>query len=220
MPLGRYEYRLAWNGIPAASATVDVSRGIEPDASYEVRGEVKTNWLVDLLWSLRANVTARFTPPDLAPLGFVYDRRIRGDPTITEVVFEDGDRGATGTARHAGASRVMAVDAPGVLDPVTAIFRALGEPLEAGETLGYDVFTGEALYRVELYVEREENIVVGGHRYDAWRMQPRLWRSGSGAESRLRQATIWVSRNPARTVLRVRSEVFIGAVTVDLMKFS
>ena len=34
--------------------------------------------------------------------------------------------------------------------------------------------------------------------------------------TRLRGATIWVADDPARTLLRIRSELFIGAVTLDL----
>ena len=52
---GRWDYRLSWNGIPAAYATVQVSRDPRTaDPVYRVEAVAKTNWLVDLLWSLRA----------------------------------------------------------------------------------------------------------------------------------------------------------------------
>jgi hypothetical protein len=150
-------------------------------------------------------------------MGFRYDREIRGEPSLTDVVFHAAGGPAVGTLRRRGATKVVEADAPDLLDPVTAIFRALSRPLAAGEILRYEVFTGESRYRVELEVLREESVTVAGRPQAAWRVEPRLWKIGRGLEPRLREATIWVSRDPARTVLRVRSQVFIGAVSCDLL---
>jgi hypothetical protein len=52
------------------------------------------------------------------------------------------------------------------------------------------------------------------------RVIPEVWKIGRAAElgRRLQQATIWVADDTLRTRLRIRSEVFIGAVTLDLVK--
>lgn len=216
VPVGTYEYRLSWNGLPAAEAVVAVSRGEREGAPYRVEAQARTNWFVDFLWSLRARVAAGFTPGELEPLGFRYDRRIRGELWVTDVVFGTPVGGATGTLRRRGEARVTSTDDGGVVDPVTAIFRALSAPLTLGERRRYEVFTGESSYRIELHVVAEERVDVAGRDYDAWRIDPRVWKIGQGLEPRLRGATIWVSKGPRQTILRVRSEVYIGAVTCDL----
>src|SRR5438552_3505749 len=70
---GKLDYRVSWNGISAASATVNVARVDDgPAPQYHVEAAVQTSWLVDLLWSLRGRVTADFTTGDFTPLGFRY----------------------------------------------------------------------------------------------------------------------------------------------------
>lgn len=41
---------------------------------------------------------------------------------------------------------------------------------------------------------------------------------GAACALALRTATIWVADGPARTLLRIRSELFVGAVTLDLIR--
>jgi hypothetical protein len=123
----------------------------------------------------------------------------------------------TGTFLRRGEERVVAVDGAHVLDPVTAIFRALNEPLRVGQQMRYEVFTGESRYRVDLTVQAEERLEVAGRVYDAWRLEPLVWKIGQGLEPRLRNTTIWVTKGPTQTVLRVRGDVYIGAITCDLL---
>ena len=103
-----------------------------------------------------------------------------------------------------------------MLDPITAIFHALSQPVSVGDDLQYELFTGEALYRIKLHIEDEELLDIAGATLPTWRVTPQLWKIGTGVDKRLRDATIWVSQAPVRTVLRIRSDVFIGAVYCDL----
>lgn len=217
--VGRMEYRLSWNGIPAATATVDVvPDGAEPGSSYRVGVAAQTGWLVDLLWRLRAFATARFTTAGPQPLGFRYDREINRERSTTEVEFERAPTRATGTLVRRGQTKVVDVVGDEVLDPITAVFHALSQPLGVGETYRYEIFTGESRYRVELVVRGDAPVTVAAGTYPAWEVEPRVWKVGTGLDRRLEGATIWVSQAPVRTVLRIRSQVFIGAVNCDLQQ--
>ena len=215
---GRAEYRLSWNGIPAAYATVEVSHDQSAgEPVYRVETTARTSWLVDLLWRLRARAASTFTSDQLAPLGFRYDREENSRHSVTDVAFTPSPPLATGTYRRGGQSKVMTIEASDLLDPITAVFHALVQPVQLGDTLHYDVFTGEARYLIELHIRSEEVVTVPQGTYKAWRVEPRLWRVGSGLEPRLRRATLWVSQDPTHVLLRIRSEVFIGAVNCDLL---
>jgi hypothetical protein len=87
-----------------------------------------------------------------------------------------------------------------------------------GDSLLYDVWTGEVRYRVRLDVKDCEPIDVPAGHFTALKVVPELWRiEGQPApDTRLRRATIWVSNDPDHTLLRIRSEIFVGAVTLDL----
>jgi len=216
---GQLDYRLSWNGIAAASATINVKRDEHGDVpQYRVDAVLRTSWLVDWLWSLRGRVASMFTADALAPLAFRYDREVNDDHLETDVVFDAALTHATGTLRHRGQTKVLDVREPGVVDPVTAIFRALSQPVHVGDTLRYEVFTGEARYRVELAIIGEEAVTVGAGTFKAWKVEPHVWKLGTGVDKRLRHATIWVSQEPTPTILRIRSEMFIGAVNCDLQR--
>jgi hypothetical protein len=63
-------------------------------------------------------------------------------------------------------------------------------------------------------------IDVPAGRFRALPVVPEIWKVGDQArrDPRLRGAMIWVADDPGRTLLRIRGEVFIGAVTLDLTK--
>lgn len=216
----RAEYRVSWNGVPAGAATIEVRRDEQAgEPVYRVEAAVRTSWLVDLLWRLRAHAKSSFTSDDLTPLGFRYDREENRKHSVTDVSFSRSVPLATGVYQRGSDTKVLDVREAGLVDPITAGFRALTQPVQVGDLLHYEVFTGEARYRVELAVTGEDTIAVAGGTYRAWRIDPRIWKIGSGVDKRLRRATLWVSTDPTHVLLRVRSEVFIGAVNCDLVHF-
>lgn len=66
----------------------------------------------------------------------------------------------------------------------------------------------------------QPSLEVPAGRFHALRVVPEVWKVTTSAQpdARLRGATIWVADDPPRTLLRIRSEVFVGAVTLDLVK--
>lgn len=220
VPTGRLEYRLTWNGIPAASAAIEVKRDdTRSTESYLVEARTRTSALVDFFYSLRGTVVSSFDAA-LSPLGFRFDREINDRPESTAIEFGGAEAFATGSHLRDRKRSVVEVGDDYVLDPVTAIFHALDQPLEPGRELVYDVFTGQSRYRVQLLVHGEETIEVGAGRFPALRVEPRVWKVGQGLEPRLRRATIWVSQGSPRLPLKVRSEVFVGAVNADLVRWT
>jgi len=215
----RLEYRIAWNGIPAAGASVAITpRERDGRESVVVEATARTNRFVDLFWTFRGTVRATFLAEGLTPHQFVYDRHMNGTPYLTSVDF-DPNRARSIYIRGAR-RRELQLDAAGVVDPITAVFRARLSGAKPGDVLRYDVWTGEARYRVELAVHGPEQISVPAGRFSALRVVPTIWKVDSqpARDTRLRQATIWVANDPGRALLRIRSEIFIGAVTLDLVK--
>jgi hypothetical protein len=213
----RLEYRIAWNGIPAAGATVEITPGeLAGQQSLVVEARARTNRFVDLFWTFRGTARATLLAEDMTPLQFVYDREMAGTPYLTWVDFEaDGARSVfiKGSRR-----RELAVDEANVVDPITAVFRARLSGARPGDVLRYEIWTGESRYRVQLTVAGPEPIEVPAGRFRALRVEPEIWKIGREPtrDTRLRQATVWVADDPARTLLRIRSEIFVGAITLDL----
>jgi hypothetical protein len=217
----RLEYRVAWNGIPAASATVAITPGEHAGLpSLDVVTQARTNAFVDLFWSFRGTASATMLAADLTPLEFRYQRTMAGTPYLTWVDFDAGDSRARSVYLRGDKKREFEIATPDVVDPITAVFRARLSGAGPGDVRQYEVFTGEASYRVQLTVAGADEIDVPAGHFRALRVLPEVWKITTQAEpdTRLRQATIWVADDPLRTLLRIRSEVFVGAVTLDLVK--
>jgi hypothetical protein len=213
------EYRIAWNDIPAAGATVAITPGGRPGHErLDVEATARTNAFVDLFWRFRGTAHATLLADGLTPLRFVYAREMAGTPSVTSIDF-DRD-GARSVYVKGDRRREQALGEDGIIDPITAVFRARLSGAEPGDRLHYDVWTGESRYRVQLAVTSREPIDVPAGRFAALRVVPEVWKVGAQPErdTRLRRATIWVADDPGRTLLRIRSEIFIGAVTLDLVK--
>jgi hypothetical protein len=127
----------------------------------------------------------------------------------------------TGRYTKRDRSRLLTVDDAGAIDPISAILRALQELPEAEHPQTYDVFTGESRYRVVLRRDGAETITVPAGRFNAVRIEPVLWRIDQNArERRVRRLTLWVTEAQPHVLLRVRGEVFIGAIYCDLTAVS
>jgi hypothetical protein len=216
-----FEYRVSWNGIPAARATVQLREsGAGTPPTTEMRADIRTNRVVDLFWSLRAQSWGRVDSTSLRPQHFEYDRRINGTREFTTVEVEP-DGQLTGRYARPGRVRLIEVRNPEVLDPIAAILQVLRDPPLDGHTRKYEVFTGEARYRIELRRDGSDVIKVPAGRFVAARLEPVIWRlEKKERDKRVRHLLLWMTEAAPHILLRIRSEVFIGAVYCDLTDLS
>lgn len=213
------EYRIAWNGIPAGRATVEITAGeLAGHDSLVVEASARTNAFVDLFWAFRGTARATLLGDELTPLHFTFERQMGGTPYVTRIDFDD--ERARSVYIKGNRRREEELDGPGIIDPITAVFRARLGGAKPGDTLHYDVWTGEARFRVQLEVKGPEQIDVPAGRFTALPVVPEVWRVRERPEldTRLRRATIWVADDPPRTLLSIRSEILVGAITLDLVK--
>ena len=214
-------YRVAWNGIPAAHATIDVTPGQEarPQA-YTIEARALTNWFVDFLWLYRGEARTTLLAEPVTPLSFRYERLVNRKPTTTWIDFAPNPEDARSGYIKRKRRLEEVTDARGWTDPITAGFHALSVDARVGDVLSYRIFTGETRYRVRLTIRGEETVEVPAGRFEALRVEPEviILKDEERPDENLRRATLWVTRDPVRTLLRVRSELFFGAVTLDLVQ--
>jgi len=216
------EYRFAWNGIPAAYARVDVKRArFAGEAGYVVEATGRTNRIVDLFWKFRGNARSMFLAEGFKPLSFWYKRRENSKKVTTWIDF-DGDRAKAVRVKR-GKRKIFEADGAHFVDPMNAVFRARARAVRVGDSIRQGVFTGERRYDIALTVVAAETVKVPAGRFEAWRLKPSLVKFSrkhgtKKPDSRLRNATIWVTRDPSHVLLRIRGDVFVGAVTLDLVR--
>lgn len=219
----RLDYRVAWNGLGAATALVTVSRApLGGTDAFFVEGTAWTNRVVDIFWRFRGKAQATVLTGDLRPLRFRFDRTANRRIESTWLEFDWRQRLARGVHVKRGKRRERDIDASMALDPFTAALSALARPIAPGDSFTTRVFTGESLYAIDFEVRKEETVTVPAGRFDAYQVEPTIWKitTEQQKDRRLRKATLWVTKDTPRALLRVRSEVFIGAVTLELTNWS
>jgi hypothetical protein len=215
---GRLEYKVAWNGIPAARAVVTIAPGdLAGRDGLVVQATARTNAFVSLFWSYSGELRATLLSDGPTPLHFDYRRDMAGKAYATTIDFDRTQ--AHSVYLHGERRREWDIPAEGLIDPVTAVFRARRSAAGPGDSLVYDVWTGEVRYRVQLDISSSDPIDVPAGRFAALKVVPKLWQiEGQPApDTRLRSATIWVSDDPAHLLLRIRSRIFVGSLTLDLV---
>lgn len=221
-PAQTLRYRIAWNGIAAARATVDIRpEDVAGEPAYSVETTARTNAFVDLFYPFRGKARVVFLAREQTPLHFVYDREIGGRRELTTVDFRPDEQRVRSLYVKGGVTKKrLDIESLDLVDPITAVFKARSGSSAIGTRADFEIFTGESRYRVELTVDGRERVEVPAGTFAALRVTPRVWKIRGGEEPpdpRLRGATIWVSDDQERVLLRIRSEIFIGAVTLDLL---
>lgn len=221
-PAQTLRYRVAWNGLPAARATVDIRpERLEGRAAYTVETTARTNSFIDLFYPFRGTARVNFLARQHTPLQFVYDREIRGERELTTVDFRpDEQRVRSLHVKNGATKKRLDIAGLDLLDPITAVFKARSGSREPGTRADLEIFTGESRYRVELTVAGRDQVEVPAGKFPALRVTPKVWKirgDEQPPDPRLHGATIWVTDDEDRVLLRIRSEIFVGAVTLDLL---
>ncbi len=215
-------YRVAWNGLTAARATVNIKpEELAGESAYTVETSARTNSFVDLFYPFRGNARVVFLAREHTPLQFVFDREIRGERSRTTVDFRPSENRAYSLYVKGGVTKKrLDVDSLDLLDPITAVFKARSGSRAIGTQADLEIFTGESRYRVVLRIDGKDRVEVPAGTFDALRVTPKVWKirdDQQPPDPRLQAATIWVTDDEERVLLRIRSEIFVGAVTLDLL---
>lgn len=107
------------------------------------------------------------------------------------------------------------------IDPFAAAFLARSLDWKMGEKREFDTFNGKSRYLITLTAVGESKLEFNGEEKDVWEITPAVKNlTNSKANSKLRSATIYVTKDSLREVLLLRSKVFIGSVTTRLEEFA
>jgi len=221
-PTGTYRYDVAWQGIPVASAEVEVdSEKVGDNSFFRVQARAKTGSVIDVFYRLRHKSESVFKTDTLKPQHFTSWQKENSREKSREVAFNnDGTVRATG--RHNG-EQVTPLEFSTdnfILDPISAAFVARSLPIYSGEDLAFDVFNGKHRYLISFHVDGREKLEVGGREHEAFRVTPSVHKlTDSEGEKRLSSATLWVSTGPEREVLKLESKVLVGRVSASLASF-
>ncbi len=212
-------YQASWIGIPAADGRVVLHTHPHNPGLLTAEVSVSTNRLVDRFYKMRDHLDEDFTAGSLMPAAMQIRQNEGRRHDIFNVTFDHrhhvvtlvkhGPRGVQ--ARH-----FLSYNPSG---PISGAIMALSQPLDPGETLSFDAFSGTTRYVFELKVVKRERIGTPLGEFDSFRIVPSIrYLSNGRVNDKVHNTTLWVSADARRLPLRVESAVFIGNIRIDLVK--
>lgn len=219
-------YRLTWGGLTAARAQVACTL---PEDGATIRTALKTATvgLTRSLWQMDAEHVALADRAAQRPILIEEtDRREEKDITSRVDFTPEGATRSTRTT-YKGKSSTPAPKSkpktflyPNMLDMHSALLHLRGVPLANGQSHVVLVMTVTNPYLVTLKALGRETLDIKAGKRPAIRCALTLGKISKDGQlipqKKFKAATVWISDDPERTLLKAEVKVFVGTVTMEL----
>jgi len=222
-PLGRYDYRVEWEGVKAGTARVTL--GFK-DGFFQMRAEARSRNVIDKLYKLRYRGEALIDAEDLRPIENLLESvEGRRQKTETTRFSKDGsielDKSLRKGKKDYKPENKRFDFGKSLFDPFSAVLLARQFNWQLGQTEEFEIFTGSSHYLIELNCAVKRSLEVAGAVRRASVLVPTLENlSKPGGEPKLENTLIYLSDDERRELLRVYSKVFVGSVALQLTGFT
>lgn len=213
-------YRFGWSGLTAATGEVHFTK--PSNDRFQLEGTGRTTGLIRALWKLDVNYRAAANATTLNPIETQQTEDYRAKRIVTHLTFTNSGvirartEGQGSTARTKTKQFVF----PNLFDLHSAALYLRSQPLRQGNVYRLPVYPATNAYLTTVTVLGREKISVRPGSYNAIKLDLRLKRIGKNLElephRKFRRATIWVSDDAERLILRIEAQVSVGTVFAEL----
>jgi len=213
-------YRFGWSGFTAATGEVRFARPSEDRVQFDGTG--RTIGLVRALWKLDVNHRAVANAETLHPIDTQQTESYQSKKIVTNLTFTNSGVARSRTEGEGGAAgtKTRQFSFPNLFDLHTAALYLRSQPLRDRSVYRIVVYPATNAYLGTVTVVGREKISVRAGTYNAIKLDLQLKRINKRFElephRKFRRATIWVSDDPERLLLRVEAQVFVGTVFAEL----
>ena len=220
--LGTYYYKIKWGNLKAAEAKISMQA--EGDY-YRIIADAKPTEFIDNIYRIRYRGEGVINAEDYTAVESVFEDRTRSREIRTEIHYRDSGEIESVTVKKKKKkppiTKVRKFEPEGeVLDAFSAVFLALSFDWHVGLSEQFEVFTGKKSYLVTLVcvgtteVEHREKGVA------CWVIVPTVVdTSKPDKKPRFTKTKIYLSADPSRAVLKVKTKAGIGTVRAKLKGF-
>jgi hypothetical protein len=215
---GHATYVYGWSGITAATSEVSFRDGDQQTFVLEAKG--RTVGLARILWRFDLSYRSVVNAQTLRPLETHQVETARGKRIETTLKYSnegvdsrrlEGDR-TTPTVKD------FALENLYDLQSVFVYLRS--QPLRDHSVYRMAVYPANSAYVATVTVLGREHLRVRSGNYNAIKMDLKLQRVNKKNElephRKFKRATIWLSDDNDRVILRIESQIFVGTVTAEL----
>ena len=216
----RASYVFGWSGFTAATAELQFNRDSVERA--QIRGTGRTVGLARALWRYDVTYRGLADSSTLRPLETRQTDTYRNKKITTNLTFTETGvrRSRVETPAPPAKNKPKDFNFPNLFDLQTAALYVRSQPLQKGSSYRIVVYPSTNAYLATATITGREKISVRQGSYSAIKMDLQLKRIGKEMNlephRKFRRATIWVSDDPDRWILRIEAQVFVGTVFAEL----
>jgi hypothetical protein len=211
-------YQFGWNDLVAATAEISFGRS---DNRLELVGTGQTIGVVRALWRFQVQHRAVADAATLRPILMHQVDEVRSKIITTDLVFNPG--GVVRTRTDSKAQKPPTPKNfyfPGLCDLHTALLFIRSQPLTAGSVQRLVVYPATTGYLATITVVGRENLTVAAGSYKAIKLDLQLSKINKQRElephKKFRQASVWLSDDADRLLLRIEAKIFVGTVFAEM----
>ena len=219
----RASYRFGWSGLTAATGDVHFTKPSEN--KFQLDGTGRTIGFVRALWKLDASYQAIASAETLRPIEAHQIESYRSKKIVTHLTFTNNGVTRTRTeGKGVAEAKTRQFNFPNLFDLVSAMLYLRSQPLKERAVYRIVAYPATNAYLATVTVVGREKISVHAGNYNAIKLDLQLKRIGKQRQlephRKFRRATIWVSDDAERLLLRIEAQVFVGTVFAELQSVS
>jgi len=216
-------FQIRWGVITGGYATLSVPSIdlIDGKPAYHILSEARSTGMVDSFYRVRDKNEAWM---DTAlPRSLRYSKTIlEGKYSVNEVVDLDQAAGKFHLTeiRHDKNNERQEKRGeipPNVLDVLSSLYYVRSLPLEVGKSFTIDVHSGDKTWPLVVKVKKLEKVKVKAGKFLCYRVEPMLRERGIFI-AKGKKLEVWLTADERHTPVLMRSEIFIGHVSAELVK--
>src|ERR1044071_7358160 len=214
----RASYRFGWSGLTAATGDVHFTRPSKNKVQLDGTG--RTIGLVRALWKLDVNYQATASAETLRPIETQQTESYRSKKIVTHLTFtNNGVTRVRTDGKGAAEAKTRQFNFPNLFDLFSAMLYVRSQPLKDRSVYRVVASPATNAYLATVTVIGRERISVHAGSYSAIKLDLQLKRVGKHRQlephRKFRRATIWVSDDAERLLLRIEAQVFVGTVFAE-----
>ncbi len=216
----RAKYNFGWNGVTAATADIRLAK--TAGGRFELDGTGGTIGLARSLWPYDVKHLGVSDARTLRPIEVTEVETLRREEVTTKISFTP-DRVTSVRDERKGSSmtsKTRGFEFPNIASLNSALLYLRTQPLNDGAVQRIAIYPATSAYLGTITVAGRDRITVPTGTYDAIKINLQLGKIGKKRElqphKKFRGATVWLSNDPDRLILRIEAQVFVGTVFAEL----
>ena len=216
----RVRYNFGWGGYSAAKADIRLEK--LPNGQHRFEASGGTMGLARTLWSYDLRHSAVSDAGTLRPIRVSEVENIRSKRVTTELKFSPEGVVSEREERKGEEvkSKTRRFDFPNVLSLNSALLFLRTQSMADGAVHRAVVYPATSAYLCTVTVLGRERISVPTGTYEAFKLDVQLDKIGKDRDllphKKFRKATVWLSNDTDRLLLRIEAQIFIGKVFAEI----